>query len=1158
MAALDVSGSLRVQLLGPVRAWRGDEEINLGSGARRAVFSALALHVNNTVSKADLVDGLWGECPPANAVGIVRIYISDLRRALDPGRGKRADSEVLATVQTSYSLRLPEDQLDERLFAKQQEQAQRHWAAGDLTAAVDALDAALALWHGQALHRLPGPFAETQRARLEESRITAVERRSALLLLRGEHERVSGELTELVAAAPSRETARGLLMVAFNQAGRRADAVQLYRDTERTLAWEQGIEPGPALRRIHQDIAAGNPVPADAISAGIWTPRHDTDRTIVLSGATRPALAPLLVGRDDEIAWLRSLSRDVLNGDGRCVGVEGMAGVGKTALVSAAFAHPDDKYAVAWSSLTEDTDHVVSLVEQLSAARPLVFVVDDLDSVDESGLLAWDRLFQLTLRLPVLLVGVFRTHPTRPLRVRLRQTIGTTGGRLRTIRPLPSRDIIELAERRLDARCGPRLRELLDGAGGNPSFAHQLLDAVTSSSVLHTTAGVADLDEGYETELADELVRLTKQHHLALAPRTRQLLRSAAMLGEQFDLGDLAALMRTTPAGLITPVEEAVLTGRLDADGHRLSFRSTVLLKALVDHLGPVARAALHRDAAEALASAGTPVERVAAHLLAVNHVDAWTARWVLDNIETVATRDQAAAFELLDHVIANTDANEEQRDALTARRTRMELQLGRRPRTAAVPDTPSDVEYPAEMRWILDYLDCRTSDEEAESAVRVDLEHTLDDLGGAEQAARAVLWHATNTSDPVATMDAHKVLWFMATMRRDHKAALAHADSALETLQHTTDRVYPQLDLLADRAFSLQSLDRLDDATHTLARMRYIGDRLRPPAARPHVLTAIHHYWLGRWDEALGHLDRAALDNQDETHDPSGHTQLVRHSVAALVAGHRGDTPALHAHLRVAEKYSPRAGNPCEGSDFHLVATAMRAGVESGVAEQLAAMDPLLDRTQDRMAPRHQWMPRIMRLAMDVGDQGRAAAALRVCRAEAAKETIPARAHAAVRWCQGLAERDPDVLIDVAWRYKQVGRPVEMAAVLVDAAVAFAERGRISLATLTFADALPVLTELGATADFDRAAQRMRGLGVHSTATPVRRQTIPKWGSLSDLERLTVEMVAARRTYPEIAAQLSLSRRDVQATLSAAMRKLGIESRSDLMERVRSSPGEV
>src|SRR5258707_11833041 len=65
---------VRVQLLGPVRAWRGNDELELGGPQRRALLGILASR-RHVVSRGELIDGLWGHGAPASAENSVHVHI---------------------------------------------------------------------------------------------------------------------------------------------------------------------------------------------------------------------------------------------------------------------------------------------------------------------------------------------------------------------------------------------------------------------------------------------------------------------------------------------------------------------------------------------------------------------------------------------------------------------------------------------------------------------------------------------------------------------------------------------------------------------------------------------------------------------------------------------------------------------------------------------------------------------------------------------------------------------------------------------------------------------------------------------------------------------------------------------------------------------------
>jgi DNA-binding SARP family transcriptional activator len=168
-------GSLLIQVLGPVRAWQGNHELKLGGPRRRAVLAMLAVRANQTVSRGDLVDGLWGQDSPPSAVNSVHVHVARLRGVLEPHRANRAPGQVLTASGPGYLLRLQPGQLDMEALDKHLADARRLAAPGDPAAAATSLDAALELWNGDPLDGLPGPWADIERIRLAELRQSMVQ-----------------------------------------------------------------------------------------------------------------------------------------------------------------------------------------------------------------------------------------------------------------------------------------------------------------------------------------------------------------------------------------------------------------------------------------------------------------------------------------------------------------------------------------------------------------------------------------------------------------------------------------------------------------------------------------------------------------------------------------------------------------------------------------------------------------------------------------------------------------------------------------------------------------------------------------------------------------------------------------------------------------------
>ncbi|EPD56946.1 AfsR/SARP family transcriptional regulator [Streptomyces sp. HGB0020] len=311
--------ALSFTVLGPVRARRGEEPISTGSPQQRALLAALLLREGRTATAAELIDAVWGEEPPSQALAALRTYASRLRKVLDPG--------VLVSESGGYAVRgLREGALD--LVAAQElaAEAEKARGAGDLCRAREALAEALALWDGEALAGVPGPYAEAQRVRLEEWRLQLLESRLDMDLEQGCHAEAVSELTALTAAHPLRERLRELLMLALYRSGRQAEALAVYTDTRQLLADELGVDPRPGLRELQQRILQADPHLAEPTS-----PQSEPAATPVRP-AQLPATVPDFTGRS---SFVTELSEVLASAKGRVMAVSavaGIGGVGKTTL----------------------------------------------------------------------------------------------------------------------------------------------------------------------------------------------------------------------------------------------------------------------------------------------------------------------------------------------------------------------------------------------------------------------------------------------------------------------------------------------------------------------------------------------------------------------------------------------------------------------------------------------------------------------------------------------------------------------------------------------------------------------------------------------------------------------------------------------------------
>ncbi|MFE9565685.1 BTAD domain-containing putative transcriptional regulator [Streptomyces sp. NPDC006487] len=343
--AADATGGNRFSVLGPIRAWRGGEALSSGTPQQRALLAVLLLREGRTATAPELIDAIWGEDPPQQALATIRTYASRLRKVLEPG--------LLVSESGGYAIRLPHPEaLDlgiARALAADAEAARAGQAKGDSgrggagagaakgapgapagkgdrALARTLLARALDVWDGEPLAGVPGPHADTERTRLAEWRLQLLETRLDLDLDLGHHAEAVSELTALTAAHPLRERLRELLMLALYRSGRQAEALAVYADTRRLLADELGVDPRPELAELQRRILR-----ADSELARAEDPAPAAE-PVHVRPAQLPATVSDFTGRS---SFVRDLGQVLAGAEGQVMAVSalaGIGGVGKTTL----------------------------------------------------------------------------------------------------------------------------------------------------------------------------------------------------------------------------------------------------------------------------------------------------------------------------------------------------------------------------------------------------------------------------------------------------------------------------------------------------------------------------------------------------------------------------------------------------------------------------------------------------------------------------------------------------------------------------------------------------------------------------------------------------------------------------------------------------------
>jgi len=252
---------MEFRVLGPLEIWTDRGRLPLPGSRHQRVLATLLLAPNSVVPMAKLVEATWDEEPPATAVKQIQNSVSALRDRL----GDTAQ-RIIVTEGAGYRIAVYDDQLDLLRFTRGIADAHRLAERGALRDGVREIRAALKLWRGTVLDG-QGTSALTRRAtRLEEQRLAAIESCVDWQLALGQHREVVDDLTEIVAEHPLRERPHAQLMLALDRGGRSGEALAVFQRLRAELAEELGIDPGPDVRRLHEQILRGDNHPTPETS----------------------------------------------------------------------------------------------------------------------------------------------------------------------------------------------------------------------------------------------------------------------------------------------------------------------------------------------------------------------------------------------------------------------------------------------------------------------------------------------------------------------------------------------------------------------------------------------------------------------------------------------------------------------------------------------------------------------------------------------------------------------------------------------------------------------------------------------------------------------------------------------------------------------------
>ena len=353
------------------------------------------------------------------------------------------------------------------------------------------------------------------------------------------------------------------------------------------------------------------------------------------------------------------------------------------------------------------------------------------------------------------------------------------------------------------------------------------------------------------------------------------------------------------------------------------------------------------------------------------------------------------------------------------------------------------------------------------------------------------------------------------------------------------------QLLILDNRTSVLNHLGRPREALESIRMALSLVERVRPAGLPPRLThSASLNFEQGNWDEAYSAIEQAA-------DGLSTYFVFFQHGLLALLAARQNDWAQAARHLAVLDS-EEHASRWIDGSIYWLLARALaehRAGRPKECVDVLAPL--LTQEYADGLMDRSDFLPVLVRAALDSGDLQTAQAAAQACQMDADADPLP-RIRASAQWCQGLVSADPAQILAAAY-LRGVGRGPDLGNALEDAAVIQANAGQHEAARTTLRQALAVYDEMGTVWDSQRAQARLRPSGVVLGVRGPRRRPKTGWDSLTETELRVAEQVAAGQSNPDIAESLLLSRRTVESHVSHILNRLQVSSRRQVAELARA-----
>ncbi|MEV7866345.1 AAA family ATPase [Streptomyces sp. NPDC088124] len=815
----------------------------------------------------------------------------------------------------------------------------------------------------------------------------------------------------------------------------------------------------------------------------------------------------------------------------------------------------------AFADLARNHDQRIWLVERLAQAiearavgEPVLIALDDVHWADQLSRFALKRLPARLRTSPVLWILTARQEPAGPAE----EIVAAATEELPTVTvplgPLSGAAIGQLAGDTLGTAADERVRDVLDGAGGNPFLAVEMLTGLRN-------------DDASAGPVPSGLVLGVRARLRSLGPETLRFLRLGAVLGRKFGFHDAALLSGRPSTTLIPALEEAVRAGILDDEGDQLVFRHDLLRRAVYVDIPPSARKVLHREAANHLVSAGhRPIDAVSHILEGALPGDEEAVSLLRRAADDVLPVAPGLAADLMTRALELVPPARPQEFAVGEQAIVCLTRAGRNREALSTGDRLLAGRPPLEVF-------SRLQAALGGALWNMDL---ADELRRRAEAALAVEGAAPEVGARLAGLRA------LALSRgRDLDAAGKAGETALRAAVTVGDRDAHVLALFGlgetalnagENAVALKrftALSAIDPAYSPEEIVAYqhmddfeAGERL--------LLQAAHHAGSSRqamllWAQAQQHLGLGRLDDaeadlvtmerlEDDVQIPvqQVNARVIRSRIAVL----RGDRAAARLHMAAARERLAAKPNPGN--------TAAVRFLEAVIAEDDGDIGLAVDRIRQvqkegpfmRWRLLRAWVDSAIRTALRGADRQLAEGLAAQAEAHAERNPSVPTATGIAAQALGLVKNDLAMLERATALLGTSPRPLVRAAAHADLGQALLAAGREPQAVAALTHARATLAESGAHAAVARVQQVLDGEQAGGRRAAPKQRPVQGWEALTAAERKVARLIAEGHTNRSAADFLVVSPHTVNTHLTSVFRKLSVNSRVQLANLVMALRG--